>query len=1721
MPNDNWLKGLEKFYSDPKTPVDDIIIPPSDPIPKNVKDWKIDPEVQRLRDEAARKLRLLEIKNDEVFDPSIEDAVDITARGRVVQSSWEPSPEEIKKAKEEKEKDKPSDIFSKLSKFYDNNKPVETEEPTDSPSWLSKLEKYYSPTEARVPGAFMSGVDEFGSILAKGVAGVTSIGGEATDPITSYFVNQSNKLQDQALTPEQLEKLPFNKKVARLAGLFAAPLAATGAAVAAGVGGGPLFVASGILGGLTTIGTKGTEVEQGVGIAPATVAGVIETMANTAANMVPAFNKTPGGAMLIGGAVNAIQGMFTDTVNKVIYANTDGNKTFADKYNPLDLEARALDFIAGGVPAFVSKYGDAKRLDKAQRGALVNDVIERLQRDFDGPLLANIKDYDFTRDYTSRYASQQDTWTALVRDLTNDNFIDYNGQRATIPETERIEVLLDYARKNPTSPAVKAEADYISSLWEFVKDDHKVFGEILREKTSGPDGNYNTVNTELSLNPDLSHVGTFIHEMRHLVTASAMKKALAMNLPEYQTLNKHGKYIVDSIRNFNKFYEYARLKFVKHHAPELHAEIAAFETGRMSWRDLWDLMPMDGKAKYNMKNVHEFMADLTTRPEGRAALDEIKISPTEAKPYGVNFQGSKLGKFLVGGNRELKTYGDKSLLDLGLFHAGNIYDYLLRGGVGKIGTGVQDPNPNATAIRGMFESAEDIEDIMARMPSHMDPLVEGVHQFMLRKIGQLISKSDTPGENEWAIKMSAIFPQNPEWAQFVKDNTANLLKNSPRYSAIYDEFVKNPDNDPKTRAAVDPRSIETIFKDMFENFGNKEDLNRHGTTIFGKEQLGLIKNRTLGDLMAKHYNDKINEYRILKEQLYTNFVQFQQKFMELPDDNSRIKTMNAAADWDSPLKRDALRRRNIMWPDENDLRTQNGLNDAEIAAYKQMADGYDYMYNVLDTVGSALQARFHGDDLVALQLPNYKLKRIPGFMPHFHEGTVKVKVVILDQNGQPMSSYMKGFGSILTAEHFIRKINKLNDPQIILDINKDTGKRYFTIDNRSPGSHGLMSTLVDNYEAYSTFSTLAPELANKLAQLDMDDARGYNKSLLKRSDVGGYTNEPGMMNNKMKSYFGIFRNKSANSSFALYEKYARGVADFAGNTFFVKDVWAPMLMTQSSFGENNVGEITNKMPRFKKYIEDQTRTFTGESVNKLAFIDDALSDLAVGMKTNPQFFKFLNRNIRGAMSTIMLRNPRNWYANFLQPINGVGIMYSYSVEHGLVPLDPQHKTSPYASLAKAYDQIYGGATPETYQVMEWARARGITKPVQDLYYGVSGHIVDVTLQKLDHALMGGVNPTIEEISRTATYLTAYDYMKQFYNNKMDAMLAAERLTAIVMVNYDRSSRPHLYTKFGIAGEAASSFAVFRNAYIGNSYYMLKTVMKNPTKIDAYKGLIAGQLGYIMTAGLLGVVGASEYNALVDMYNSVFSSDEDSWKFPRLEEFATKYGLPDWAMFGLGAEASKSIPLTPEGFHIGASAGAAGTTSVFSPPLIPFIQALVTFGIVGLQEGRALIDDSYAGANSNDIYNALKKLTPPQLHDSIRRAFANDNDVGARAGNTEGMIDLTESDIASTILFGSTGLHEWTERRIAEAMNRKMTSMREHVKNFVDKAADGTMGIPGGKDMDSAYKGAVKYNPILTWDEFEQAVIKERLSRITSKKTRESLQKYDPTTDRLRNQYESR
>ena len=176
------------------------------------------------------------------------------------------------------------------------------------------------------------------------------------------------------------------------------------------------------------------------------------------------------------------------------------------------------------------------------------------------------------------------------------------------------------------------------------------------------------------------------------------------------------------------------------------------------------------------------------------------------------------------------------------------------------------------------------------------------------------------------------------------------------------------------------------------------------------------------------------------------------------------------------------------------------------------------------------------------------------------------------------------------------------------------------------------------------------------------------------------------------------------------------------------------------------------------------------------------------------------------------------------------------------------------------------------------------------YYQKSSFADVKTMPRKVKNLLSGraLASNMEQFSRLNATLLFAHHLKRLGANDKTATTRSWQLADKYMVRYDMAERPMLFQQAGTIGRAAGLFRTFQH----NWYAQLIEAVKN-----ADKGNRAQLIGFvgsnILTAGVLGAIGISSADSLINLSNKLFKTN-----MPTLSLALINSGLSDWLLFGV-------------------------------------------------------------------------------------------------------------------------------------------------------------------------------------------------------------------------------
>ncbi len=1551
---------------------------------------------------------------------------------------------------------------------------------------------------------------------AANLAGEVAQGLGAQNIVNSLYPGQENTfttagrdvqkgLEESVLTKEQQANASIPQAIASGigGGFVAIPL--TIAASAVGGTAAAMTAGAGLFGGTTYLDVKRSLMDQNVDEKTATGAAAIQGAGAAVFGMIPG---APGGlaAKATAGALtNVTQGIVTDAIVQQMFPE---RPEIQEQFNPWSEKNLAVNAATGavfpaghhlvtkgtgGVTSKITKHYVDKFNEHASDiyGERVLPALDNLM----GPERPKIDHKDLetlvNHGKVTEYTDEQ-----------GNHVVDMKPANAT----EVLEGIIDQKDVNPHQ---KATAELFRSMADQLGlHEVPVTGEVEGTKsgeyvTRREDDQGNVIKEDevgATRNPkrpsDEHYVRVLLHEIGHSINSKAFKvwekaardpktgkysedpafNSLMERVEKFNTVFQNGRekaleklgFVGEESKHFTK--EEVRAAYFEAFEKETEGRVWTPTDREKAWHTYWDKhrgwANMDEFAQ-ELGTNHFFAHELMAMDFKKDDIPFMKDSSprTLRNQYDASFQQMK------------SMWGmpaTDSFYDLAMHQLFGVYD-------------VMTPE-----MRGMRSEkhAQDMKKRREDVLNHSEPLVEDV----VRKMGNTMRLSSS--KDMMVTRLNAM-STNPTWRRWVAQNTERLWNNKQQVIGSVKEYKKGTTAEEKYTG--DPRNLDEWMHDEFSEYVQNgkilktlqqwQDFKGLGRQVNNPTVLSVIKDG-IGASAVRFMNNKARDYKSLAEIIYSDATSHFKGFNDLPY-KEKLKLQDTIASGDSPVMSQTLKKSGLQWMTDDMIR-QHGHSEEAVKAYRELTKGVEFLWNLTN------QALIHQGKA--------PIEMIPGFMPHIWKGAYKVFVTFkehqkFDSQGKPQGTpkeytvSVRGYQWKQQAAGYAKRLaeGQYDSPEgtFRAEVDPQTRLPYKVLKHKDL-SNSIMITLQEHVTAFKNGMILNPETLQILENIEADNNRGFSKHTLERSGVKGFVGEEGTQHGwREKAGLGSKRN---NEILKLWQNYARTTVDFYKNTLWQDEVSGPMTQVQplTINGKTHYAMMFEELPTLRKHQHEFSSNFTGENVNHLKFVDDAVQDISQMIGYDPLAYRHLTRAARNILSLTKLRaNVGNIVANVIQPAHAVAqldMMNAMLINAGR---DPKTLPSSAVSVTKAIAKRFVH-DKETTMALEFARSQGHLKAQLDNELGAKelSPVMDV----INTATGGKVNMGVESFSRQTTFLIAWEHMRKvFPNDVTKARNAAIAVMEMTMVNYDHSSRPLMYQNFGVVGEALSPFAVFRNAYMGNVMMMMRVAYQGKN-LASMKPLITSQLVYLATAGAMGMLAVSEYNIIVNQLNKWFPG----WDLPTAEEMFYKWGVKDIYTTGAVSEVTKYVPGWEHGAYLGGSMNAVGTDDAFSAAIAPFLTALGTaVGLTG-QEALSMITDKVPEPSAKSYYQAGKQLVPKILQGRYEKLFmAPGSQVAPKTSTLEGGYEREQSDWNALNFGMGRSLTEVKESTINRINAKKEQGDKEYIKTLVDLAVDKSMGIYHKTSMDEIRTNAAKQG--IGPDKFNKMVVDGKMSRILSER----------------------
>jgi hypothetical protein len=1694
---------------------------PAPTVPSTMPSWKVSPEEQAARDALARQVRELERTNPEYggSDPTLagieEQVRKVSGSSKTVSQRVgdATAPIEVKK--------------DPWASWAEEAQPVKNEDQTNDPwaEWKTPETPAEKPSTLKVIGQKVLSAAEEAEYLARGAsAGIYGLfSKDLADEGFKRAEERKEKVGTALLSREEQSKASMAQNVAGDLASMVLPL---------GVATKAPKVVLGLMAAISDYSTATELLKQNVDLARAEAAGATKAAGTLATAWLPGFSQTVAGTFGWGVVANPVQGAITDYA---IHSLFPDRPEIQKQFDPLDPEKRVSEAVTGGVIGFTFRG-----LTEAHRKA---EVSRQLARELHTELLEGsiLKDLDgivgpgkiarhtgqtledlYKRGKVTQEPDPADPTKTItvfhpsysvkdVLDLATESSDASTYQKAVSRGLSRLAVKLGLhevpVQRDDTLPA---KGRYIPD------------GVTASQKNPNHPEDSLVINTKLH-NNSADLVRTSIHESAHAIFSNLG------NVLEFHSRNAKGEWhrtatqqvvdpvlgkLLDRTEKFSDLFKKGKEKWLDSLGetdPNIRARLMADDKPFFeAWlynkkRDLQNrsrgATPEEiihlQDTSYGWMNYKEFVSEILSSPTFAKSLKDLQLDPVDitlskrSEPHTIKYFWNEVKRAF---NELVGLPTNDSFYDVALDHVTGILDTHTPGNRGSQSKAWQ---ANQKAIKDNF-------DMNAKTLS----------KVFVGRISKLLQVSAT--KDELMMRLNAQ-STNKAWRYWVAENLEALWDNPYQVIDVAAKTDFNKLSPEEKRLLHDDRTVDQFFAEEFTSYLDEgkvtqalqayKDLKSIGTYLFSPQVLNLMKTTEAAKLM-KYMNNKSREYKSMSDVLYHDAIAHFQDFNSL-ERASSLELMNTISKFDKPKFRKQLQDSGLQWIPDDLLRAE-GVSDEAINAYHSLTKGEEFIFSLLN------QTRAKRG-----QAP---LEMIPGYMPHVFPGAYKVMIEVIKPSGNPHKSddrwivEVKGYNFRQQAENLVERLasgkydHTLPNGQTVRyrAVHDNQTNLDYKIRKHKDLKSTLMADIQEQQTAYHSLNRLDPQFIQKLEEIESDNIRGFSKHALERSDVKGYYGGEGVKNSILER-FGI-GDPYNNKLLKLWQNYAKDVVDYYTNTMWESEVFNPMTQARPMEigGQTHYGVLLENTSNIKKHMAEFSANFTGENINNTSFIDNAAQALSIKIGVDPLLYRSTVRSARNLLSLVKLRiNPRNYAANFIQPVHTLGILEMANELLRQGGMSTKDLPSPTASMLKAIKNRF---SPDEDMAMALYRTKQEHHLDAQLDYELGIKQLSPMLDLVNKLTLGNVTTGIESMSRGTSFMMAYEHFRQIYKGDSErARGAAIQAMEMTMVNYNRESRPMMYQNFGVVGEALSPFAVFRNGYIGNTFMMAKIMKANPASL---KPFVFSQMVYLATAGMSGIIGAAEINMIVNFLNNHFPE----LGLPTLEELMFKAGWSDAVVYGALSSWTKNIPGLESGVYVGSSLNAVGGDDVFSSAIVPFVGALASVVGLGAREAMSQINDSILPPTKSDWHKPVKQLLPGIFHAPYEKSLMYPgSDVAPKSANLSGGVERNQSDWNALIISGGRGLRETRESAENRIVAQKEKARKETVKDVIEMGVDHAMGL---KTTWSYVKIAKRAQELgVPYEDFIKKVVEGREKRLVSqrlqdlrKRTYEGIQEQQDIRD---------
>jgi len=554
-----------------------------------------------------------------------------------------------------------------------------------------------------------------------------------------------------------------------------------------------------------------------------------------------------------------------------------------------------------------------------------------------------------------------------------------------------------------------------------------------------------------------------------------------------------------------------------------------------------------------------------------------------------------------------------------------------------------------------------------------------------------------------------------------------------------------------------------------------------------------------------------------------------------------------------------------------------GFNKEQASSYRDVINGFEKVRQYYNS-----QIKKTGNRTTAL------LPRRPNYFPHIFTGNYRVYVN--NKNG--------------VLEQALPAATKIGALKLQKKLQDELGSEYKVNINR-PDRSSYSDDAVTAFQTVQEHLFRGKKTTLGLKIKEISDAvyatNGFNRRKLKRrtpkeESVQGFLGSGG------RSIFGTKSAKKNVDDFNLAIKlYVEGGVKAANHIEFnyrIKQLIDSPIRFDVKYGEKNT--LRQLYPNAVEF-----------GVN---YINNALGN-PVAIKTGGKKSSKPKEVIETVEETILGRNFKNVYTNTAALANHfylLSLNARFALAQGIQPYQMiPHKLAHFSQLAgmnsgKALADAYITVLkvqkelvmPSDFSkavIREAVKQRTINDNflrefAGEGYYQKSGFSDVKTMPKQVKNILSGraLASNMEQFSRLNATLLFAHHLKRLGASDKTATARSWQLADKYMVRYDMAERPMVFQQAGTIGRAAGLFRTFQH----NWYAQMIEAVKN-----ADKGNRAQLIGFvgsnILTAGVLGTIGISSADSLINLSNKLFKTS-----MPTLSLALINSGLSDWLLFGV-------------------------------------------------------------------------------------------------------------------------------------------------------------------------------------------------------------------------------